>query len=78
MVTWHVTDESYAAGGPEDKEAPTLRTYESSPFHEYVDDKHRWYAEVAGRRGTHFRLVTLDVVMDVLALGPPTIVTRPR
>ena len=77
-VTWHVTDESYTTGGPEDKEAPTLRTYESSPFHEYVDAQLGWYAQVAGRRGTHYQLVTLDVVVDVLALEPPTIVTRPR
>ena len=73
-IAWQVVDESYTTWDEyevcDDKNK--LKILSRSRYLDYVKKNHDWFEDIAGP-AQHYRVWTLDEVVDVIAHDPPTI-----
>ena len=73
-ITWQVTDESYTSWDDyeirDDKNS--IQILEKSKFFDYIMKNHGWFEDVVGP-GKHYRILTLDQIIDVISCDVPII-----
>jgi hypothetical protein len=75
IIAWQVVDEEYFTSDECDQPDDTgkLQALSRSKYLDYIRNCHHWYEDITGP-GMHYRVLTANEVVEVVACTPPVIV----
>ena len=74
VVAWQAIDESYTSWDDYEirDDNSSLQVLSRSRYLEHINKHHGWYKDVVGL-AQHYRVLTYDEIIDVVAIEPPTV-----
>ncbi len=75
LINFQFIDESFTAMDEKEKRDTKgfLQIIQNSKYLDYVEKSHGWYKDVVNREAQHFRILTVDDVIDIVSLDEPII-----